>query len=99
VLAIFLVIIVCLINLSIGNDKSTLWSSMLSGAVGYILPAPKDDSLLSNSSIEQLQEVLSRQYNDKIHNTSANGSGAIGRLGSGSSGNDVYANVVHDSEK
>jgi hypothetical protein len=53
VIAIFAVIIACLINLSIGDDKAALWSSLLSGALGYLLPAPKirkDESFLSSSS-------------------------------------------------
>jgi hypothetical protein len=52
VVAIFAVITACLINLSIGDDKAALWSSLLSGALGYLLPAPKirkDESFLFSS--------------------------------------------------
>jgi hypothetical protein len=53
VAAIFAVISACLINLSIGDDKAALWSSLLSGALGYLLPAPKirkDESFLPSST-------------------------------------------------
>jgi hypothetical protein len=98
IIAIFAVIVVCLINLSVGDEKSALWSSMLSGSLGYLLPAPKDDSLLSNSPVEQLQEVLSGQYDDEIHNTSTVNCGTIGGLGGGASGNDVHSDVVYNTE-
>ena len=36
------VVIACIVNLSIGsNDKDSLWSSLLSASVGYLLPNPK----------------------------------------------------------
>lgn len=38
---IFTVIVACIINLSLGTGHESLWSSMLSGVIGYILPAPK----------------------------------------------------------
>src|SRR5215469_9046806 len=41
VIAIFIVIIACVVNLSIGLDKAELWSSLLSGTLGYLLPSPK----------------------------------------------------------
>jgi len=55
VVAIFAVIIACLINLSIGDDKASLWSSLLSGALGYLLPNPKirKDESFSSSSAQQ----------------------------------------------
>jgi len=51
VIAIYTIIIACIINLSLGSDKDSLWASMLSGCLGYLLPAPKiqkkkDDALL-----------------------------------------------------
>jgi len=35
------VIIACLINLSLEGSQHALWASLLSGSVGYVLPAPK----------------------------------------------------------
>ncbi len=41
ILILYTVIIVCLVNLSLGVQQHSLWASILSGSVGYILPAPK----------------------------------------------------------
>jgi len=73
VAAIFVVILTCVVNLSIGDDKSALWSSLLSGSLGYLLPAPKlrkYDTFLPNTAVQQLDEVLSQQHDDPVHNTS-----------------------------
>ena len=58
VLLIYIVVVACLINLSIGGNNSSLWSSLLSGSVGYLLPSPKiklkkDEPLLPNPSEQQ----------------------------------------------
>ena len=37
---IYIVIITCIANLSIGNGESNLWTALLSACLGYILPAP-----------------------------------------------------------
>ena len=41
ILIVFTVIIVCLVNLTVCDAHPSLWASILSGSVGYILPAPK----------------------------------------------------------
>lgn len=41
VVAIYIIIIACIVNLSLGTDKDSLWASMLSGCIGYLLPSPK----------------------------------------------------------
>jgi len=38
---VFTVIVACIVNLSIIDSPSTPWATILSGTVGYILPAPK----------------------------------------------------------
>ena len=56
VAAIFVVIVGCVINLSIGDDKSALWASLLSEALGYLLRAPnikKNESSLLPEASEQ----------------------------------------------
>jgi len=41
VFLIYIIVITCLINLSIGLEQnSMLWASLLSGALGYLLPSP-----------------------------------------------------------
>ena len=37
---VYIVIITCIINLSIDNGESNLWTALLSLCLGYILPAP-----------------------------------------------------------
>lgn len=54
VLLIYIVVITCVLNLSFSKNNECLWSSLLSGSLGYLLPAPKtkkkDEPLLSNSA-------------------------------------------------
>lgn len=40
IFALYIVIFVCLVNLSIGNDRNDIWISLLSACIGYILPNP-----------------------------------------------------------
>lgn len=56
---IFIIVVTCLVNLTLrDSDQTALWASMLSGATGYILPAPKiskkkrDGPILSNITVE-----------------------------------------------
>lgn len=37
---VYVVVIACLINLSLGLENQSLWASLLSGSLGYMLPAP-----------------------------------------------------------
>src|SRR5437867_2403688 len=41
VLLIYIVVITCVLNLSFSDNNACLWSSLLSGSVGYLLPAAK----------------------------------------------------------
>lgn len=41
VFIIYLVIITCILNLSLKNGDSNLWTALLSSCLGYILPSPK----------------------------------------------------------
>jgi hypothetical protein len=40
IIVIYIVIAVSLINLSIGNGDSNLWSALLCSCLGYLLPSP-----------------------------------------------------------
>ncbi len=40
VIIIYIVIITCIINLSISNGDSNLWTALLSSCLGYMLPNP-----------------------------------------------------------
>ena len=38
---IYIVVIVCLINISLNHTNTSLWTNLLSSCIGYVLPAPK----------------------------------------------------------
>lgn len=40
VIVLYLVIFTCLINLTVQNNKSELWCTLLSASIGYLLPNP-----------------------------------------------------------
>ncbi len=40
VVMLYIVIIVCLVNLTMGNGDSNLWTALLSSSLGYMLPSP-----------------------------------------------------------
>jgi len=41
VILIYIVVIACVVNLSFTDNNTSLWSSLLSGCLGYLLPSPK----------------------------------------------------------
>ncbi len=50
-LILYIVIIVCLVNLTIGRtDNSNLWTALLSSSIGYILPNPKYKKYIEGTS-------------------------------------------------
>lgn len=59
VLAIYIIIIACIVNLTLGSDKDTLWASLISASVGFLLPSPKlpgsnkNEQFLLNPAIQQ----------------------------------------------
>ena len=40
IIIIYIIILTCIINLSIGNGDKTLWCTLLASCLGYILPNP-----------------------------------------------------------
>ena len=40
IILIYIVVITCIVNLSMGNGNSNLWTALLSSSLGYILPNP-----------------------------------------------------------
>jgi hypothetical protein len=80
VIAIYIIVVACLINLSIGSDKDTVWASMLSACIGYLLPSPKfkqqkNDALLPDTAKQQLSPILPRQHLNGIYNETGINSG------------------------
>jgi len=101
VLAIFVVIVACIINLSLGDDKSELWSSLLSGALGYLLPNPKlgkNDSFLPNPTIQQFPEILPKQHSHELHDQVAEDYRTGWTVGDGISRNVLREDLVHGTE-
>ena len=66
IVAIYIIIVACVVNLSLGGGNASLWSSLLSGSVGYLLPSPKirkkNEPILPNPTEQQLQALLSEQH-------------------------------------
>lgn len=41
VILIYIVVITCVVNLTLQRDDGKVWTSLLSGCLGYMLPNPK----------------------------------------------------------
>ncbi len=41
VIVIYAIVITCLLNVSLSNDKDCTWTTLLSACIGYLLPPPK----------------------------------------------------------
>lgn len=54
IVILYVVIITCLINLSLGNKPSELWVSLLSACIGYLLPNPsiKNTKIIAHRTIQ-----------------------------------------------
>ena len=52
IIIIYVVILTCIVNLSLGNGDSNLWTALLSSSLGYLLPNPsvKRQKLVLNRS-------------------------------------------------
>jgi hypothetical protein len=60
VLLIFIVVCVCLINLTFQWGDQNLWSLVLTGCMGYIMPNPKI-KLKSGKITEEADEITENQ--------------------------------------
>lgn len=52
IVILYITIITCLINLSVGNGNSNLWTALLSSCIGYMLPSPDITSKKALSTLE-----------------------------------------------
>ena len=63
---VYIVVITNIVNLCISDKNTCLWSSLVSGSVGYLLPSPsisnkKENDVISyDSTIEQQHEDVTR---------------------------------------
>jgi hypothetical protein len=40
IIILYIVVITCIVNLSLANGNSNLWTALLSSSLGYMLPTP-----------------------------------------------------------
>lgn len=52
VIIIYIVVVTCIINLSIDNGNSNLWTALLSSSLGYLLPNPKLKKLSGSDAVD-----------------------------------------------
>jgi hypothetical protein len=70
-----LIVIVCgLLNISLTEQHTSLWATLVSGAVGYLIPGPrlvrrpqKDESLLHDATLEFVDGSVPEQHGGEIH--------------------------------
>lgn len=100
---IFSVIIACIVNLSISDDKAVFWCSLLSGCVGYILPSPKlkgrNDPLLPDATIKQQHGRLPGEHADALCYETTSADFVDGSMGSCARGDQHPEVVVPDSSR
>ena len=75
--------VACIVNLSLGGGQDTVWASMLSASIGYLLPASKfkkskNDAFLPDVTQQQLTAVLPRQHDDGLYDKAIVPGGANG---------------------
>ena len=80
VVAIYLIVIACLVNLSLGTNNDTVWASMLIASIGYLLPSPKfrknkHDAFLLDAAKQQLAPILPKQHHDGLYDKTGVDSG------------------------
>ena len=80
-----LIVIVCgLLNITLTTENTSLWATLVSGAVGYLLPGPRlngrslknssdkeNESLLHDVAVELVDERVQEQHSSKVHDDSA----------------------------
>jgi len=71
-IAVFVVVVIALFNLTFrdGDTDTCLWSSLISGSLGYLVPNPsvsRNESILPDIAIEQLDGVLPGEHGGSIH--------------------------------
>ena len=78
-----LIVIICgLLNITLTQENTSLWATLVSGAVGYLLPGPRlqsrsvtttkeDESLLHDVAVELVDGRVPEQHSGEIHHDSA----------------------------
>lgn len=61
ILLLYIVVITSIINISLGNESSTLWTSLLCSCLGYMLPQPKLKVSKSNQSVSRMSSFINER--------------------------------------
>ena len=56
VFVVFILIVTAVVNLSINNGPDKLWTSVLTSAIAYLIPAPSFDINNNNNNNKQQQQ-------------------------------------------
>ena len=69
---VFTIILTALVNLTFIESDTCLWTGLISGALGYLVPNPSvrhhhNESLLSDAAVEQLDAVLPTELSGSVH--------------------------------
>ncbi len=67
IIILYILVITSIVNLTLGVDHESLWTTLLATSTGYLLPNP---------SLKKVTEVQRKQYKEISHSTSS-GSGVI----------------------
>ena len=66
----FVVILVGLVNLTFTESDTCLWTGLISGALGYLLPNPslrRNESVPFDAAVEQLDALLPSEHGGSVH--------------------------------
>lgn len=64
------VIVTSLVNITLGSGDTCLWTTLVSGALGYLLPNPslkQNEPFLSDTAVECVDGVLSEEHGGEVH--------------------------------
>jgi len=70
---VFTIILTALVNLTFVESDTCLWTGLISGALGYLVPNPSirhhhhNESVLSDAAVEQLDAVLPTEHGGSVH--------------------------------
>ena len=87
-----IVIISGLLNITLTQENSSLWATLVSGAVGYLLPGPRlnkrsenkeNESFLHDAPLEFVDGLPPEQHGSEVHDSTESADRSDGRLGSG----------------
>lgn len=98
----FIVIIVSLLNITLTNNETCFWTSLITGALGYLLPGPrrlKDDTLLHDTPLEFVDGCPPEEHSGDVHDCPPSPCGSDGRLGSSVDGDKFSRDEVQRDER